>query len=318
MAALVSAKLLRFFSFLVVSSLLIFLLLEILPGDAALSALGVEASEDTLAAARSRMGLDLPWYERYWSWAAGMLTADLGLSQTYDAPVAGILFERLAVTAPLALLAMLLAIGLALPLGVWAAAREGRLTGSVLSGILQLGMCVPNFWLGIILALVFAVWLGVLPGGGFAGWEAGIPAALNSLWLPAVALALPQASILARVVQTALLEIMAEDYMRTAKSKGAGNARILWLHAMPNALLPTLAVAGLQLSFLVAGAVVVENVFYLPGLGRLIFQSLAQRDLAMLKSALMLMIAATAAVNFAVDIVSASIDPRLRGGASDE
>jgi len=297
---------------LLAASLVVFLVLEVLPGDPAAVMLGVNAQEDTLAALRSQLGLDRPAWQRYLLWIAGLLQGDLGRSFTYDVPVRSLIADRLAISLPLALLAMLLSAALAIPLGVLAAARRNGPGDLAIAVLAQIGIAVPNFWFAILLVLLFSVTLGWLPAGGFAGWEAGIPAALASLLLPVVALALPQAAILTRVTRSSVLEVLGEDYLRTARAKGLSRRAALWGHAVGNALIPVVTIMGLQFSFLLAGAVIIENVFYLPGLGRLLFQAIAQRDLIVVKDVVLLLAAAVVLVNFLVDLLYGVLDPRLR------
>ncbi len=310
--ALLTRRLLAALVTLLVAAGVIFLVLEVLPGDAAAVMLGVEARPETLAALRAELGLDRPALERFVRWLAGLATGELGLSYTYRVPVAGLIAERLAVTLPLALLAGLLAVALALPGGALAAARHGRATDTAIVTVSQLGLALPNFWLALLLVLAFSIGLGWLPSGGFPGWEAGLAPALGALLLPAVALALPQAAILARVTRSAVLDQAQEDYVRTARAKGLTRDQTLWRHVLRNALIPVVTILGLQFSFLLAGAIIIENVFYLPGLGRLVFQAIAQRDLIVVKDVVMLFVALVVAINLAVDLAYLVIDPRLR------
>jgi peptide/nickel transport system permease protein len=175
-------------------------------------------------------------------------------------------------------------------------------------------VAVPNFWFAMLLILLFAVWLGWVPAGGFPGWDAGWWPALRSLLLPALALALPQAAILARLTRSAVLEALAEDYVRTARAKGLNRREAVWRHAVPNALIPVVTIMGLQFSFLVAGTIIIENVFYLPGIGRLTFQAIAQRDLTVVRDLVVVIAALVIIVNFVVDLLYLWLDPRLRHG----
>ena len=305
----------RFFALLItllVASLIIFLLLEILPGDPASIILGVGAQEDTLTALRAEMGLNLSAPERYFRWIAGVLTGDFGRSYTYDTPVSSLILERLSLSLPLAFLAISLSTLLAIPFGVLAAANHKHFSDTGIMSFAQLGVAVPNFWFAILLILFFSVKLGWFSAGGFAGWEMGLGAALKSLVLPAVSLALPQAAILARVTRSAVLETVREDFVRTARAKGLSRNSALWRHAVRNALIPVVTILGLQLSFLLAGTIIIENVFYLPGLGRLLFQAIAQRDLVVVKNIVILLAATVVVVNFLVDMFYLALDPRLR------
>lgn len=301
---------------LLVASIVVFLVMEILPGDPAAIILGVNAREDTLAALRAEMGLDRSAVVRYVAWVGGLIVGDLGESYTYGVPVSRLIVDRLAISLPLALIAITLSTLIAIPLGVIAAARRGHATDLGVMGFSQLGVAVPNFWFALLLILLFSVQLGWLPAGGFAGWDRGTWPALKSLMLPAISLALPQAAILARVTRSAVLETLGEDYIRTARAKGLSKGAALWRHALRNALIPVVTIMGLQFSFLLAGTIIIENVFYLPGLGRLIFQAIAQRDLIVVQDLVVLLAGTVIVINFMVDLLYALIDPRLRHGAA--
>jgi peptide/nickel transport system permease protein len=296
---------------LLAASLVVFLVLEVLPSDPAALILGTEARPDTLAALRHQMGLDRPAAERYVTWIAGLARGDLGVSYTYSVPVSELVAARVGVSAPLALLAIVLSTAIALPVGVLAAARRGRGADAALMGVAQLGVSMPNFWLGLLLILLFSVELAWFPASGFAGWDHGVWPALRSLLLPAIALALPQAAILARVTRSAVLETLGQDYVRTALAKGLSGAAALWRHALPNALIPVVTIVGMQFSFLLAGTVIIENVFTLPGLGRLMFQAIAQRDLIVVQDLVVLMAGSVIIVNFFVDLAYLALDPRI-------
>lgn len=293
------------------ASLIVFFALEVLPGDPAQLILGVNAREDTLAALRHQLGFDQPMAWRYLRWIGGMALGDFGISYTYSTPVAELIGERLRVSLPLALFAIGLSTVIAIPVGVFAAARRGRIADALTMGVAQIGVAAPNFWLGLLLILVFAVGLGWFPASGFPGWEGGFWQGLRGLTLPAIALALPQAAILARVTRSAVIETLHEDFVRTARAKGLSRRAALWRHAVPNALIPVVTVIGMQFSFLLAGTIIIENVFTLPGLGRLIFQAIAQRDLIVVESLVTLLAVSVILVNFLVDLAYLWLDPRL-------
>ena len=297
---------------LLVASAVIFAVVDLVPGDPASFMLGTGARPDTLAALRAEMGLNLPWPVRYARWLGGVLTGDLGTSLAYRTPVAGMIVERLQVSLPLALAALALAAAVAFPAGLYAASRRGRAGDAAVMAGTQVGVAIPNFWFAMLLVLVFAVKLRWLPAGGFPGWDQPL-AAIRSLALPAVALALPQAAILARVLRSALIETLGQDYVRSARAKGLTRAQALRRHALRNAMIPVLTILGMQFSFLLAGAIIIENVFYLPGLGRLIFQAITQRDLVVVQSSVLVMVAAIILVTFVVDLAYALVDPRLWG-----
>jgi peptide/nickel transport system permease protein len=300
---------------LVVVSLLIFAVMDMLPGDPASIMLGTSASPETLAALRHELGLDQPLLLRYGQWLAGVFSGDLGKSYTYGVPVAGLIVERLAVTLPLALIAIALSIAIAIPLGVLAASRRGGVFDVIASVFSQISIAVPAFWVALLLIILFSTTLGLMPAGGFPGWSAGIWPSIKALLMPAVALALPQAGVLTRVTRSAVLDTMHEDFTRTARAKGLSESTVLWRHSVPNALVPILTILGLQFTFLVAGAVLVENVFNLPGLGRLAYQALSQRDIVVMQDVVLFFAALVIIMNFIVDLSYLAIDPRLRKAA---
>ena len=297
---------------LIVASLVIFACIEIVPGDSASFMLGINAQPDTIQALRVELGLDQSLVQRYLGWVGGLLGGEMGTSYTYRTPVSDIVKDRLQVSLPLALYALTLTVVVAFPVVVLAAARRGSVTDITVMGATQLGVAIPNFWFAILMVILFAINLRWFSAGGFPGWDAGIFPAMKALTLPAIALALPQASILARVMRSSLLDTLSEDYMRTARAKGLTRRQVLWRHALRNAMIPVLTIIGLQFSFLLAGAIIIENVFFLPGLGRLVFQAITQRDLIVVESVVMLLVFAVILLNFFVDIAYAWVDPRLR------
>jgi len=302
---------------LVAATGIVFVVVQIVPGDPVSYMMGLHAEPAAAAAIRHQLGLDVSPLHRYGSWVVGMLHGDFGSSYTYRVPVGRLIAERLPLSLPLALYALLLSTVIALPVALIAAARRGRAGDWVLTGFTQIGLALPNFWLGMLLVLLFAVTLHWVSAGGFPGWSAGVRPALEALTLPAVALAMPQAAILARVLRGALLDTLHQDYIRTARAKGAGEWRVLWRHALPNALVPLLTILGMQFSFLLAGGVIIENVFFLPGLGRLVFQAIVQRDLIVVQSVVVVLVFAVVLVTFLVDLCHALVNPRLRDlGAS--
>ena len=312
MARYILTRLVSLVISLIVASVVIFSLIEIIPGDPAAFMLGINAEEDTIAALRAELGLDASPATRYLEWVGGMMTGDFGTSYTYRTPVTEMIGERLWISLPLALIALALSTLIAFPVGILAASKRGSMTDTVIMGFTQLGVAIPNFWFAMLMVLVFAINLRWFSAGGFPGWDEGLFAGLKALTLPAISLALPQASILARVMRSALVDTLDEDFMRTARAKGLTRRQAIWKHALRNAMIPVLTIIGLQFSFLLAGAIIIENVFFLPGLGRLIFQAISQRDLIVVESVVMLLVFAVIVVNFAVDIAYALVDPRLR------
>ncbi|RQW65163.1 ABC transporter permease [Vibrio viridaestus] len=297
---------------LLVVSFVIFLIMDAVPGDPAEIILGMSAAPDTLESLRNQLGLNLPFMTRYAHWLLGLLQGDLGNSYTYSTSVAQLIGERLTVTLPLTGLAILLSVMISLPLGTFAASKPNGIVDIIASFFSQLGIAVPNFWIGLLLIMGIALTFGWFPSGGFPGWDAGFWAGINALCLPAIALAIPQAAVLTRVTRASVIEITNDDFVRTARAKGASLNRVLWRHIMPNALIPIITMLGMQISVLIAGAVLVENVFNLPGVGTLAYQALAQRDLIVIQNVVLFFAAIVMVVNFIVDALYTVLDPRLR------
>jgi peptide/nickel transport system permease protein len=305
-----------FVATLIVASFVVFAVLELLPGNVAQMILGDTATPESIAALEAKLGLNRPAVTRYADWIGGLLTGRTAPSVTYDVPTAELIGQRLQVTVPLALLSMALTIVVAVALGLYAASRHNKLGDVTVMAFSQLGIAVPSFWLAILLVMVFAVKLGWFDAGGFAGWRTddggGLWLGLKSLVLPAIALAAAQASVLARWTRSSVLDVMREDYVRTARAKGLSRRAALWRHVLRNAAIPVLTILGLQFAFLISGTVVVENVFVLPGIGRLVFQAIANRDVVVVRDVVLLLVAAVVIVNFVVDVLCALVDPRFR------
>ncbi|MEM0899051.1 MAG: ABC transporter permease [Pseudomonadota bacterium] len=313
MAAFILRRFLMLIATLFVASLIVFAVLEIVPGDPARLMLGLNASEDAIEALRNEMGLNQPIIPRYVSWVGGLLIGDFGTSYTYRVAVSELVTERIVVSLPLAILALALSTSIALPVALLAARHRGTSADTAIMTATQVGVAIPNFWFALLLVYLFAVTLQWVPAVGFPGWGDDPAGSLTALILPAIALALPQAAILSRVTRSALLEALSQDYIRTARAKGVAEGDVLWKHALRNALIPVLTILGLQFAFLLAGTIIIENVFTLPGLGRLIFQAITQRDLIVVQSVVMLLVVTVISINFLVDIAYAWADPRLRG-----
>lgn len=293
-------------------SLLVFMVVRVLPGDPALIMLGIEASPDAVAKLREGLGLDRPVPVQYAEWAGRAALGDLGRSIQYDVPVAGLIVSRLSVTLPLTLMAAALMVAAAIPLGVFAATRHRRWGDYAAMTLSQLGIAVPGFWAGLLLILLFSVKLGWFQAGGFDGWGQGVGHALKSLLLPAVALGLFQFAVLARTTRSALLEVLREEYVKTARAKGVAERTVIFRHALKNAMIPILTVAGVQLGQLMAGSIILESVFYLPGLGRLALGAISARDLPVVQGVVLFVASAIVVINAAVDMLYGVLDPRIR------
>ena len=315
MSVFLFKRLITLIATLVGASVVVFLVLEILPGNAAQILMGPDASPEVVQALAEKLGIDRPPVERYWNWVSGLVVGDLGLSYAYSTPVSELVLERLTLTVPLALMAMVITSVLALVAGIYAAARHNKLGDVGVMGLSQIGIAIPNFWFAILLILLFSVHLRWFSAGGFPGWDEGILQGIKALLLPAISLAVVQSAILARITRSAVLEVSREDFVRTARAKGVSRSATLWGHVLRNAMIPVITVMGLQFAELLAGTIVVESVFYLPGLGRLIFQSISNRDLIVVRNCVMLLAAMVVIVNFVVDVLYAVIDPRVK--ASD-
>lgn len=301
-----------FVASLLAASILVFIALAMLPGDAAQTVLGVEATPEALAALREQFGLNRPLIVQYLDWLAGVVRGDFGVSYVSQAQIAPMIGNRLLVTLPLTLLSMTIALAVALPLGTFAAARHGRWESTLLSAAAQIGIAVPAFWAGIMLIALVSVRLGWLPAGGFTAWGDDPVTALRSLLLPAVSIALVQGAILTRYTRSAVVDVLREDFVRTARAVGNTPGRALWRHGLRSAAIPVVTVLGLQLSYLLAGAVVIENVFFLPGLGRMLVQAIGQRDLILVQGTVVVLTALVLFVNFVTDLAYYALDPRLR------
>jgi peptide/nickel transport system permease protein len=312
-------RLASFAATLAAASLIVFAVLELLPGNPAEVMLGDTATPESIATLEARLGLDRPAATRYLDWVGGLMRGESAMSYAYDTSTFELIGERLAVSVPLALLAMVLTVGVALSAGLYAASHHRRTGDTGVMLLTQLGLSIPNFWLAILLILVFAVQLQWVSAGGFPGWSAddggGFGPALRSLLLPALALAAVQAAILARVTRSSVLEALREDYVRTARAKGLSRRQVLWGPVLRNAMIPVLTIMGLQFANLITGAIIIENVFVLPGVGRLVFQAIANRDLVLVRDVVLLLAAVVVLVNFVVDVLYAVIDPRLRAQA---
>ena len=304
-------RLANFIVTLFIVSIIVFAAMNVLPGDPALTILGLDATEDALESLREKLGLNESLVKRYFLWIGDALSGNFGVSHSFSIPVSELIIERLPLTVSLAISGMIFTIILAFLLGVFAAANHKRSGDWGVMIISQLGIAVPAFWLSILLVLLFAVKLRWLPPGGFPGWESP-KEAIRSLIMPTIALTLVQSAVLARVTRSSMLEVMRQDYIRTAQASGFHRRRILWLHTLPNALIPIVTIIGMQFAALVTGTIVIENVFYLPGLGKLIFQSISNRDLPTVQALVMLFASIVIIANFLVDIAYSFIDPRLR------
>lgn len=283
---------------------LVFLLIHVIPGDPIEVMLGESAQLTDKETLRHALGLDLPLHQQWWIYFKALLHLDFGTSLFSGRAIVDLLIERIPATLYLALVSILVAIGLALPLGLVAAVRQHTPLDYGAMGFALFGMSIPNFWMGPLLILVGALWLGWFPVSGREGW--------NSVVLPALTLGTAMAAILARMIRSSLLEVLGEDFMRTARAKGLSSTRAVMLHALPNSLLPILTLLGLQLGGLLGGAVITETVFAWPGLGLLMIEAIQQRDYPVVQAAVLCISVTYIAVNLLTDLLYAWLDPRIQ------
>lgn len=300
----IGKHLLRFVLLLFAASLIIFALLRAVPGDPARVALGVSATDADVAELNTRLGLDQPLTTQYFDWVGGLLTGDFGISLSSGKEITDTVLERAGVSLTLTLVAMAVSLLVAIPAGVYLARRRRSPGGVVVGGLSQVGIIVPSFLVGIALVALFSVRLGWLPANGW-----GTPA---HLVLPVASLALVQASILTRYVAASVREELGKDYVRTGRAQGASISTVLYSSALRNAALPVITVVGVQLASLVVGAVVIERVFTIPGLGTMLLDAVGNRDLTTVQTVMMLIVAFTLVINLVVDLAYAVIDPRIR------
>jgi len=285
---------------------IVFLLIHMIPGDPVEIMLGESAATADREALRVALGLNRPLPVQFQHYLSKLLHLDMGISIHFRRPVSDLLVERLPATAILAALTLLLTVMMALPLGIMAAVRRGSLWDSGAMSLSMLGISIPNFWLGPLLILVFSLWLGWFPVSGHSG--------PGSVVLPALTLSTGLVAVLSRMVRSSMLEVLGEDYMRTAKAKGMPPQRVILHHGLRNALLPVITLLGLQLGALLAGAVITETVFSWPGVGLLTIESIQSRDYPVVQACVLLISVTYVLVNLLTDLAYAWIDPRIRLG----
>ena len=291
---------------------LVFVALLAVPGDPAEVILGVNASPQALAALRTKLGLDVAPPLRFANWLGGAVRGDFGESLNYQKPVSSLILDRLAVSLPLALFSALLACFIALPLGIFAALRRGSVLDPLVVTLSQLGAAVPSFWMGLMFILLFSVQWNLLPAGGYTPWARDPVATLRSLALPVLALGLGQAAVMTRMTRSAMLEVLNQDYIRTARAKGLPTRTVIWKHGLRNALVTLITIFGISLSNLLVGSIVIEQVFALPGLGRLALTAIGARDFPLLQGEVLVYASAIVLLSFLVDVSYGLLDPRIR------
>lgn len=293
-------------------SMITFGVFQILPGDPVRTMLGTEADPTQIENLRSELGLDRPLYEQYSDWMKGLLTGELGNSIRFSMPVKDLLFDRLPVTMSLAGLTLIIVLTVSLPLGMFAARRQNKLSDVSLSTVTQIGMAVPSFWLGMMLILYVGMQFSFFKISGYIPWSQSVSGALSTLILPALTIAIPQIAVNFRYVRTAILEQIQLDYVRTIRSKGMSERNVMYKHVLKNSMIPILTVFGLIMAEVVAGTIIVEQVFSLPGIGQLLITAISNRDFPLVQGIVMYITVAVVVINFIVDILYSVLDPRIR------
>jgi peptide/nickel transport system permease protein len=292
--------------------MVIFAVLMVIPSDPAQIILGIYATPETLQGLRHKLGLDRSVILQYLNYVKNVVMGDLGRSITYDVPISSLILSRLQVTVPLAILSMIFAILLSIPMGIYSSLHRNRIGDYGIMVFSQIGLAVPAFWAGILLILLFAVTLHWFPAGGFQNWLIDPMRALKSLLLPALSLGFVRAAVLTRMTRSSMLDVLGEDYIRTARSKGLPKKTVIYKHAFRNAIIPIITIIGLQAGDLLAGAIIIENVFHLPGVGRLVFEAIGQRDLPVVQGVVLFIATLIVAINFVIDVAYRYLDPRIR------
>ncbi|WP_107948907.1 ABC transporter permease [Lysinibacillus parviboronicapiens] len=293
-------------------SMITFGVFQILPGDPVRTMLGTEADPTQIENLRSELGLDRPLYEQYSDWMKRLLTGELGNSIRFSMPVKDLLFDRLPVTMSLAGLTLIIVLTVSLPLGMFAARRQNKLSDVSLSTVTQIGMAVPSFWLGMMLILYVGMQFSFFKISGYIPWSQSVSGALSTLILPALTIAIPQIAVNFRYVRTAILEQIQLDYVRTIRSKGMSERNVMYKHVLKNSMIPILTVFGLIMAEVVAGTIIVEQVFSLPGIGQLLITAISNRDFPLVQGIVMYITVAVVVINFIVDILYSVLDPRIR------
>lgn len=306
-------KTLIFFFSVVLASLVIFVIIDFLPGDTAQFILGIEASTETLKSLRQELKLDLEWYQRYFFWLKGLLQGDLGSSYILNMENNLLFTERLKITVPLIFFSIFISLVLAYIISLLVVYFQQSWVDWGLLGLMQLAVALPSFWVAFFLIIIFSVQLNWLPAGNFDGWNFSSWSAFfhsfSYLLLPIIALCLPQTAIFTRIIRNSLLEAQEEDFIKTAKSKGLSKIKVLYFHVLPFSQIPIITIVSLQIPFLITGTILIEHVFYLPGMGNLILQAIYQRDLIIVRNAVLLILLLVFFMNFLSQLIILFLNP---------
>lgn len=308
----VRKRMLSIIPVLIIVSIIVFTLIHLIPGDPARAILGQEASIQQIENLREELGLNQPIVTQYFDWVVGILQGDLGTSYFSNKPVTEIIFQYIGATLSLAIYAQILAVVIAIPLGILAARYKGSIIDQFLTSASLFGISIPSFLSGLLLVLVFGVFLKWLPVAGYKPLDHGVIEHIKYLTLPAISLGLLQAALITRMTRSSMLEILGQNFIRTAKAKGAKQQRIIYLHALRNAFIPILTVIGQSFASLVAGAAVVETIFNIPGIGQLIINSVTRRDYSVIQGIVLFITVSYVFINLIIDVLYSIVDPRVR------
>jgi peptide/nickel transport system permease protein len=314
----VAQRLLTFPLILLGVSVLVFVSIRLIPGDAITAMLGTEAgllTPDQRASLAAYFGIDQPIWSQYLRWFSGLFQGDLGISSIYGKPVLTVILERFPLTLQLALMSMVIALGVGVPLGVLAATRNERPSDMIVRVLAMLGQSTPSFVIGVLIIYVLSVFFGVVPAmGTFTALTVDPLASIGQLFFPAITLGFAFAASVTRIARSSMLDVLSDDYIRTARSKGSSPMSVIWRHALPNALIPVVTLSGVEFGYLLGGAVIVEQIFALPGIGRLVLDAITQRDYALVQGTVLFVAFNFLVVNLLVDLAYVALDPRIRLG----
>ncbi|HOO75099.1 MAG TPA: ABC transporter permease [Tepiditoga sp.] len=305
-------KFIAMFFTIIIVTLITFFSFEIIPGDPVLSKLGIDADEAQIASLRAELGLDMPIPVRYIKWVGNILKGDLGESVRFSLPVYDLIKTRLPVTFSLMIISILITLAVGIPLGILSAKYNNRIGGFFINFITQIFLAIPSFWVGIMLIMIFGVILKWFSPGGYVSWSENPAESIKSVILPSVAIALPNIAIVIRYLKNSVLEQMKKDYVRMAYSKGLNSFRVMKNHVIRNAVIPVITVLGMIISSVLAGSLIVEQVFTLPGIGRLLISAIGNRDLPLVEGMILYISFTVLFINFIIDILYKFIDPRIK------
>ncbi len=292
-------------------SFLLFLVFDLIPGDPAIVQLGTNATPERLEALREEMGLNDPFIIRYWRWLTDFVTGDFGISYSYKIPVRDMIGEKLPISLTMTLMAFIMVLVISIPTGLLCVRFKGRKLDTILCGLIQVMMSVPPFFSGIIITLVFGIVLGLFAPGSFVSYEESVFGFVGALFFPALSIAIPKAAMSVKLLRSSLITELSLDYPRTAYSRGNSDWQVLWRHVLKNAMIPVLTFLGMALADILAGSIIAEQVFGIPGIGRILLTSIMNRDYPVVQAIIMIITATVIFINFSVNLIYRKLDPRI-------